>query len=145
MRIERLRIAFFGLLVVFSFTATSPAWAYLKLCNATSSKVGVAIGYKDKNVWVSEGWWNVDPHDCETLLKGNLVAQYYYIHAVDYDRGGEWAGKSFLCLQNKKFTIRGGQDCARRGYQRAGFFEVNTGEANNWTIRLRDPVESEKK
>jgi len=30
---------------------------------------------------------------CETLLGGNLVARYYYIYALDYDRGGEWSGR----------------------------------------------------
>ena len=38
----------------------------------------------------TEGWWNVSSRSCETLLRGALVARYYYIYAVDYDRGGEW-------------------------------------------------------
>src|SRR5581483_2385312 len=69
----------------------APARADLKLCNTTSSRVGVAIGYKDAEGWATEGWWNITSHTCETLLKGVLIGRYYYIHAVDYDRGGEWA------------------------------------------------------
>ena len=34
------------------------AKADLKLCNKTESRVGVALGYKDKDGWASEGWWN---------------------------------------------------------------------------------------
>ena len=54
---------------------------------------------------------------CETLYKGTLSSRFYYVHAIDYDRGGEWAGKSVMCTTDKTFTIRGVQDCARRGYQ----------------------------
>jgi len=69
-----------------------PAKADFRLCNNTGSRVGVAIGYKDNEGWTTEGWWNVSSRSCETLLRGALVARYYYIYAVDYDRGGEWSG-----------------------------------------------------
>lgn len=115
------------------------AYADLKLCNTTSSRVGVAIGYKDDQGWVSEGWWNVASQTCEVLLKGTLVARYYYIHALDYDRGGEWAGKAFMCTDDKAFTIRGVNDCQNKGYKRSGFFEVDTTEEDDWTVRLTDP------
>ena len=119
----------------------SPANADLKLCNTTSSRIGVAIGYQDPNGWTTEGWWNVAPQTCETLYKGALSSRFYYIHAIDYDRGGEWAGKSVMCTGDKSFTIRGVQDCTRRGYKGTGFFEVDTQEAKDWTIRLTDPSE----
>jgi uncharacterized membrane protein len=118
-----------------------PAAAELKLCNTTSSRIGVAIGYKDEQGWVSEGWWNVASQTCEVLLKGTLVARYYYIHALDYDRGGEWGGKAFMCTGDRAFTIRGVQDCPSRGYKRSGFFEVDTNEEKDWTVRLADPGE----
>jgi uncharacterized membrane protein len=119
-----------------------PAQADLKLCNTTSSRVGVAIGYKDDQGWVSEGWWNVASQTCEVLLKGSLVARYYYIHALDYDRGGEWGGKATMCTDDKSFTIRGVDDCQGRNYKRSGFFEVDTNEEKDWTVRLTDPGES---
>ncbi len=40
------------------------AHADLKLCNKTESRVGVALGYKDKQGWVTEGWWTVEPQKC---------------------------------------------------------------------------------
>jgi len=118
---------------------TAPAWADLKLCNTTASRVGVAIGYKDTEGWATEGWWNIASHSCETLLKGVLIAQFYYIHAIDYDRGGEWSGTLFMCTDDKSFTIRDTKDCVKRGYKRTGFFEVDTGEERDWTVRLTDP------
>jgi uncharacterized membrane protein len=125
---------------------TTPARADLKLCNTTASRVGVVIGYKETDGgWVSEGWWNIASHSCETLLKGELIAKFYYIHAVDYDRGGEWAGThTYFCTDDKSFTIRDAKDCVKRGYKRTGFFEVDTGEERDWTVRLTDPEAQDK-
>jgi uncharacterized membrane protein len=128
-----------GCVIGAAFGFTAPAAADLKLCNTTSSRVGVAIGYKDDKGWVSEGWWNLASQTCEVLLQGSLVARYYYIHALDYDRGGEWGGKAFMCTDDKSFTIRGVEECQTRGYKRSGFFEVDTTEEKDWTVRLTDP------
>lgn len=117
---------------------TLPALAELRLCNMTGSRVGVAVGYRDAQGWVTEGWWNLSPKGCETLFRGTLAARFYYIHAVDYDRGGEWTGRSFMCTRDREFTIRGLEDCLARGYDRTGFFEVDTGEQRSWTVQLTD-------
>jgi uncharacterized membrane protein len=135
------RCAVPGLAVCALVLLTPPVRADLKLCNTTSSRIGVAIGYQDPTGWTTEGWWNVAAQTCETLYKGALSSRFYYIHAIDYDRGGEWAGKSVMCTADKAFTIRGVQDCSRRGYKGTGFFEVDTLEAKDWTIRLTDPSE----
>jgi uncharacterized membrane protein len=117
------------------------ARADFRLCNNTGSRVGVALGYKDGEGWITEGWWNVSSRTCETLLRGALVARYYYIYAVDYDRGGEWSGHAFMCSREKEFTIRGIDNCLARGYDRTGFFEVDTGEQRAWTVQLTDTAE----
>jgi uncharacterized membrane protein len=118
-----------------------PAMADFRLCNNTGSRVGVALGYKDAEGWTTEGWWNVSARSCETLLRGALVARYYYIYAVDYDRGGEWSGHAFMCSREKEFTIRGTDNCLARGYDRTGFFEVDTIEQRSWTVQLTDSAE----
>jgi len=118
-----------------------PAAADFRLCNNTGSRVGVAVGYKDADGWTTEGWWNLPSRTCETILKGNLVARYYYVYAVDYDRGGEWMGQAFMCTRDKEFTIRGIGDCLARGYDRTGFFEVDTGDQRAWTVQLTESSE----
>jgi len=70
-----------------------------------------------------------------------LVARFYYIYAVDYDRGGEWSGHTFMCSREKEFTIRGNDNCLARGYDRTGYFEVDTGEQRSWTVQLTDTPE----
>lgn len=116
-----------------------PAQADLRMCNQTGSKIGVTLGYRDLQGWVTEGWWDLKPKDCETLLKGALAARFYYVYAVDYTRGGEWSGRSLMCTRDSAFTIRGVEDCLARGYDRNGFIEVDTGEQKSWTIQLSDP------
>src|SRR6201747_497015 len=121
---------------------SSSATADFRLCNNTSSRVGIALGYKDAEGWTTEGWWNVSSRACETLLRGTLVARFYYIYALDYDRGGEWSGQAFMCSRDKEFTIKGTENCLARGFDRTGFFEVDTGEQRAWTVQLTESNET---
>ncbi len=69
------------------------------------------------------------------------MARYYNIYALDYDRGGEWSGQAFMCSRDKEFTIKGTENCLARGYDRTGFFEVDTGEQRAWTVQLTEANE----
>ena len=119
---------------------TLSARADLRVCNKTNSRIGVAIGYKSDDGWLTEGWWNVGESACETLLAGVLSSRYYYVYATDYDQGGEWAGRAFMCTRDKEFTIEGVSDCLPRGFQKTGFFEVDTGSQASWTVQLTEPT-----
>jgi uncharacterized membrane protein len=81
--------------------------------------VAVAIGYKDATDWTTEGWWNLSSRTRENILRGDLVARYYYVYAIDYEHGGQQMGQA-LCAH--EFTIRGIADCLARGYDRTDFF-----------------------
>ena len=132
-----------ALVVAFAVIRSDPAAADFRLCNNTTSRVGVAIGYKDKDGWATEGWWNLPGRSgCEILLRGTLASRYYYIYAVDYDRGGEWSGQAFMCSRDKEFIIRGTGDCLARGFDRTGFFEVDTGDQADWTVQLTESSET---
>ncbi len=119
----------------------SLAQAELKLCNSTPSRIGVAIGYKDKDGWVSEGWWNVDSQSCALLIQDKLRARFYYVYAFDYDKGGEWGGSINMCTNDVEFTIKGIDNCDGRGFKKSGFFEVDTQEQTDWTVKLTDQSE----
>jgi uncharacterized membrane protein len=128
-------IAFFLL----TFAVSGAARADFRLCNNTTTRVSIAIAYTDGRNWLSEGWWNLRPTACETLLRGPLAAQYYYVYAMD-ERGGEWKGKAFMCTRDREFRIEGREDCFARGFERTGFFEIDTGrDAKSWTVQLTDP------
>ena len=130
-----------GIALLATALQADPAAADFRVCNNTGSRVGVSLGYKDGEHWSTEGWWNLSARACETILRGALVARYYYVYAVDYDRGGEWAGRAFMCTRDKEFTIRGAEDCLARGYDRTGYFEVDTGDQPSWTVQLTESAD----
>jgi len=113
-----------------------PVSADLRICNTTNNRAGIAIGYQEGQSWVTEGWFNLRPNTCDVILKGRLNSRYYYVFGLDYDRGGEWSGPNYLCVRDQEFSIRGPQDCFARGYERAGFVEIDTGEQADWTVEL---------
>jgi uncharacterized membrane protein len=141
----RIRVSMSGKIGLFLLGAVAvshagPALADFRMCNNTTNRVSVSLAYTDGQAWVSEGWWNLKPSDCDTLVRGALAAPFYYVYAMD-ERGGEWKGKAFMCTSYREFKIDGRQDCFVRGYDRTGFFEVDTGkDAKNWTVQLTDPT-----
>ena len=118
--------------------APDEARADFRLCNNAATRVSVSLSYTDGQTWVTEGWWNLKTGACETLLRGPLAAQFYYVYAMD-ERGGEWRGKAYMCTRDREFRIEGRENCLVRGYDRTGFFEIDTGkDAKNWTVQLTD-------
>ena len=47
----------------------------------------------------------------------------------------------FMYTRDKEYTIRGIGDCLARGYDRTGFFEVDTGGQRAWTVQLTESSE----
>lgn len=110
-----------------------------RVCNETGNKVSIAFGYRAEKGWQSEGWWVAEPDNCVTIYRGDLEARrYYYLYAADDVSGGAWDGSVFMCTRDETFTIFGVEDCLARGYERTGFFEVDTHNRSDWTLQLTD-------
>ncbi|MEM0900413.1 MAG: DUF1036 domain-containing protein [Pseudomonadota bacterium] len=114
------------------------AKADFRVCNATQELVGVAIGYRARTGWITEGWWRIEAASCRTLLEGPLGSRYYYLYAEDALRGGTWDGEIAMCVTEREFKITGVNDCYSRGYQRVGFREYDTGNQQSWMVQLVD-------
>lgn len=115
-----------------------PCRAAFLVCNKTAHETKVALGRFDGSAWSSEGWWTVAPKACEKLIAGPLDARYYYLYATDGGTGS-WDGKNGFCVAPAdKFAIKGRSDCAKFGYDRKGFFEIDTGQARDYTQNLSD-------
>ena len=127
----------------FAFNAT-PAFADLKVCNNTKSLVGVSVGFRENNDWTVQGWWRIPPEVCASVVEGELASRYYYLHAEDADTGGRWRGPVFMCTSSKQFKIKGLKDCFARGFERTGFFEVDTGNQKSWQVRLNEADQTKK-
>jgi uncharacterized membrane protein len=132
-------LAIVALPFVAALSAT-PALADFRVCNTTQNLVGVAIGYRAKAGWVTEGWWHIEGAGCKTLIEGQLSSRYYYLYAEDAEGGGRWGGPVNMCVAEKEFKISGVNDCFARGFQRAGFQEYDTGNQASWLIQLTEPA-----
>lgn len=115
-----------------------PARADLRVCNQTSNAINIALGHRDDRGWQSEGWWLAGPNDCAIVYQGDLNARFYYLFAADDVGGGAWDGESLMCTRDDTFTIFGVEDCLARGYERSGFFEVDTQNKSDWTVQLTE-------
>ncbi len=134
-------LSFLGLCAAAAFfTLTSPgsARADFRVCNGTQNLVGVAIGYRATEGWMTEGWWQIPATTCATLIEGELQSRYYYLYAEDAARGGRWTGDVNMCVAENEFKIEGVQDCFARGFQRMGFKEYDTGRQGSWMVQLSD-------
>lgn len=111
----------------------------LRVCNQTANPVSVAFGFRAEKGWQSEGWWLAETGACVTVFRGDLEARrYYYLYAADDIGGGVWDGNVFMCTRDETFTIFGVEDCLARGYERTGFFEVDTENKSDWTLQLTE-------
>jgi len=139
-----LKVLLSAILLVPTFSAgnvlatTNTARADFRICNDTASLVGAALGYREDKKWISEGWFQVPAESCTSLIEGDLNSRFYYIYAEDADRGGQWRGDVFLCTNDREFKIEGVQDCFTRGHVKTGFFEIDTGNRENWMVRLTE-------
>ena len=136
----RLGLALIGLLLCGMFVSISPAYADLRVCNQTANPISIALGYRAERGWQSEGWWVASPTQCATVFQGTLNSRFFYLFAADDIGGGAWDGSVYMCTRDDSFTIFGVEDCLARGYERTGFFEVDTQNKSDWTMQLTDPA-----
>lgn len=125
-------------------SVASAAHADFRVCNSTQNLVGVAIGYRAKEGWTTEGWWQIPATTCATLVEGKLESRYYYLYAEDAARGGRWTGDIKMCVAQDKFKITGVNDCFKRGYLQMGFKEYDTGRQASWMVQLNDASGSQE-
>jgi len=124
--------------VVALLLVTGPARADLRVCNQSSNQVSIALGYRADKGWQSEGWWVAPPSKCAVVYQGDLHSRFFYLYVADDIGGGAWDGTNFMCTRDESFTIFGVGDCLARGYERTGFFELDTQNRTAWTLKLTD-------
>lgn len=112
------------------------AFAELEVCNDTTARVSVAVGYHGTADWMSEGWWGIDPGACKTVIGGALNGRYYYYRGTSPSK--TWESDSyFFCTSSRVFEIEGDKECTGRGYEREGFREIVLDEGvTSYSLRL---------
>ncbi|ALN74246.1 MULTISPECIES: DUF1036 domain-containing protein [unclassified Aureimonas] len=122
---------------------SSPARADFRVCNGTQTLVGVAVGQRTAEGWVSEGWWRIPATTCRSVVEGELHSRYYYLYAEDAEGLGRWAGTVDMCIAENEFRIVGVKDCFARGFQKMGFREYDTGGQGSWMVQLTESPRGE--
>jgi uncharacterized membrane protein len=136
-------LAIAGLMLMGLLASAAPARADLRVCNESSNAVSIALGYRAERGWQSEGWWVAPSGQCAIVFQGDLNSRFYYLYVADDLGGGAWDGDNFMCTRDETFTIFDTENCLARGYERTGFFEVDTQNRSDWTLQLKDPVNND--
>ena len=139
----RLAILVVGLVLSALTLSAAPARADLRVCNQSANPVSIALGYRADKGWQSEGCWVAPSTKCAVVYQGDLHSRYFYLYVADDIGGGAWDGSVFMCTRDESFTIFGVEDCLARGYERTGFFEVDTQNKPDWTLQLTDPANND--
>lgn len=118
--------------------STGPAAARFSVCNKTAHATSVALGFFNGKEWESSGWWKVAAGSCAALIEEPLLGRFYYVYAEHDDLGGAWEGDRSFCVGSGRFAIVGRTDCLAHGHEVKRFFQVDTGNAPDWTENLAD-------
>lgn len=126
------------LAVVFLLAARGPALAEFTVCNQTLDVVNLAVGAEVDREFQTDGWWTIGADQCVNVIRRELADRYIYIYATDVFGHAILNGSTEMCVDSRRFTIRGISDCWQRGHVAARFYEVDTRDQVRWTFFLTD-------
>jgi uncharacterized membrane protein len=110
--------------------AKTQASSGLTFCNRTQDIVWSALAMDSQNKKQSQGWWRLQPGQCEKVIKDRLSDRFIYAFAAaEKGEGPEqtWGGTVQFCTRDSMFQIEDANDCAGRGFQSTGFLQIDTG------------------
>ena len=94
------------------FISSNNVFAWLKICNKTSSGVWTTIAVRDhmtRGSVVSRGWWNIAPGKCKILIGEKLDkrTKSYFYYAQGNNGRKKWSGDYPFCTRDRKYKLRG--------------------------------------
>ncbi|MBT1154657.1 DUF1036 domain-containing protein [Aminobacter anthyllidis] len=131
------RAALVALLALLSLLfAPNLARAEFTVCNQTLDVVNLAVGQEVDAAFQTDGWWTIGANQCVNVIRDELANRYIYIYATDVFGNAILSGSTDMCVERKRFTVRGIDECWQRGHIAARFYEVDTLEQARWTFFL---------
>jgi uncharacterized membrane protein len=119
-----------------SILSTGKAHAEFTVCNQTLDVVNLAVGQKVDNADQTDGWWTIGANQCVNVIREELTNRYIYLYATDVFGHAILDGSTEMCIDRRRFSIRGIEECWQRGHIAARFVEVDTQEQVRWTYFL---------
>lgn len=125
--------------------ASGQAHAAFTFCNNMGDPVEAAFGYRNKEGWVSEGWWTIQVGTCVKVYPHDLSERFYFYYArtltssAPQGTAGKqqvWRGKYQFCVDPKPFRIEGDDACEARGHTSLGFDEVEVGKQRDFRVNF---------
>ncbi|MHA6686784.1 DUF1036 domain-containing protein [Mesorhizobium sp. A556] len=131
------RLAFLGGIALLT-VALSPgaARAEFAVCNQTLDVVNLSVGQQIDGAFQTDGWWTIGVNQCVDVIREELTNRYIYIYATDAFGHAILHGSTDMCIERRRFTIRGIEDCWQHGHIAAAFYEVDTLSQARWTFFL---------
>lgn len=117
------------------------ALAEFTVCNQTLDVVNLSVGQEIDRSFQTDGWWTIGANQCVNVIREELANRYIYIYATDVFGHSILSGSTDMCIERRRFSIRGIDECWLRGHIAARFYEVDTLQQIRWTFFLtgRDP------
>lgn len=122
--------------MLLSIVSIDRARAEFTVCNQTLDVVNLAVGQKIDNADQTDGWWTIGANQCVNVIREELVNRYIYLYATDVFGHAILNGAVEMCIDRRRFSIRGIEECWQRGHIAAHFVEVDTLEQARWTYFL---------
>jgi uncharacterized membrane protein len=124
---------------------SAPAAAELKVCNRTSYVLYTATATEAAGELASQGWTRVVPGDCQAALRGDLLAQSYYLYARSSQAHGgparAWGGGLPVCVKDIAFATHqptAARDCESDNFFPLPFAAIDTHRMKSWTTTLSE-------
>lgn len=109
-------------------------------CNKTDDPVWAAIAEPDEGeVYLSKGWWKLDPGACSKILKGELQHDHYYVYGAIEKAGNEaklTEGDKSFCVNAVMFSSRTDLSCADQDLDETSFRRVDVGGSPSATFEF---------
>lgn len=132
----RIKLVVMSGAMLLALLSSHEARAEFTVCNQTLDVVNLAVGQKVDNTDQTDGWWTIGANQCVNVIREELTNRYIYIYATDVFGHATLTGSTEMCIDRRRFSIRGIDECWQRGHIAARFLEVDTLEQVRWTFFL---------
>lgn len=132
----RMKLVVMAAAALLAVMSSGEARAEFTVCNQTLDVVNLAVGQKLDNADQTDGWWTIGANQCVNVIREELTNRYIYIYATDVFGHAILTGSTEMCIERRRFSIRGIDECWPRGHIAAQFLEVDTLQQVRWTFFL---------